>query len=429
VAQAAHLVSRGHEAAAAEALRAVLGLDISRSRGAVRRVSTAAVPLQYVLLPEVRQVWDAGTPPGCFRPVLQLARALVAIREEGSLEQVAGLPAEARAIMRAVLPAPWTAELALGMVASGVQEGQALVEELGPRARATLRALSGAGPAPVAATARRLLRELPAAPPARLELRVLGPMQLRRNGVPVVARELRRERVRQLLGYLLTHDRPTRAAVTADLWPDLDEAAAARNLRTTLAYLQDLLEPERGESGAPYFVRSAGPVLHLVAGDALRVDVVDFERHLDEAARLERQGAPSAALAAYEQALRLWDTDYLPDLGGGDWLEWERDRLRGRFVAAAVRAGELLLARGDAGAARTLGERALRVDVWCEEAHQLLVSALLEAGDAADARRALRRCLQVLGDLGAPAQPRTLALARRLEGHDPARRDQPPARG
>ena len=428
VAEAAHRVSLGQEAAAAEALRAVLRLDVARSR-AVRQVSAAVLPLQYVLLPEARPLWDAGSPPGCFRPALQLARALVAIREEGSLEQVAALPDEARAVMRAVLPAPWTAELALGMVASGIQEGHALVEELGPRARPTLRALSSGGPAPVAATARRLLRELPAAPPARLELRVLGPMQLRRNGTVVIARELRRERVRQLLGYLLAHDRPTRAAVTADLWPDLDEAAAARNLRVTLAYLQDLLEPDRGESDAPYFVRSEGPVLHLVVGEALQVDAVDFERHLDEAARLERQGVPSAALAAYEQALRLWDTDYLPDLGGADWLEWERDRIRGRFVAAAVRAGELLLARRDAGAARTLGERALRVDAWSEEAHQLLVSALLEAGDAADARRALRRCLQALDGLGVPAQPRTLALARRLEVHAPARRDRPQARG
>jgi DNA-binding SARP family transcriptional activator len=277
--------------------------------------------------------------------------------------------------------------------------------------------MSTAGPAPVAATARRLLREMPAAPTSRLELRVLGPMQLRRDGTVVVARELRRERERQLLGYLLTHDRPTRAAVTADLWPDLDEVAAARNLRVTLAYLHALLEPDRREPDAPYFVRSTGPILHLVVDEALQVDVVEFERHLDEAARLERQGVPSAALAAYQQALALWDTDFLPDVSGGDWLQWERDRLRGRFVGAAVRAGELLLARGDADAARTLGERALGVDSWSEEAHQLLVAALLESGDVADARRQLRRCLQALAELGAAAQPRTVALARRLEVH------------
>jgi LuxR family maltose regulon positive regulatory protein len=425
VAEADAAVSAGDETAAAAALRAVQHLRQSR-RGAVLTVTPAALPLLYVLLPEVRPQWDAAPPPGCFEAVLDLSRALVAVREEGRLEPVRKLSTEARAVVRAVLPAPWTAELALAMVASGLEEARALVEKLGPRARPKLRAMSAGGPAPVAATARRLLREMPPAPTSRLGLRVLGPMQLHRDGSVVTARELRRERVRQLLGYLLAHDRPTRAAVTADLWPDLDEVAAARNLRVTLAYLQDLLEPDRDESDAPYFVRSTGPVLHLVVDEALQVDVVEFERHLDEAARLERQGAPSAALAAYQQALALWDTDFLPDVSGGDWLQWERDRLRGRFVGAAVRAGELLLARGDDDAARTLGERALGVDSWSEEAHQLLVAALLECGDLADARRQLRRCLQALAELGVPPQPRTVALARRLEVH--LHRGRPPGR-
>jgi ATP/maltotriose-dependent transcriptional regulator MalT len=424
VAEAAHLVSAGQETAAADRLRSVLHLPMVRSP-AVLQVSPAALPLLYVLLPEVRPRWDAEPPPGCFSPVLRLARALVAIREHGSLTEVSGLPADARAVMRAVLPAPWTAELALGMVASGLEEGRALVEELGSRARPTLRAQSGAAPAPVAATARRLLREMPAAPAARVQLRVLGPLELRRDGVVVVARELRRERVRQLLGYLLTHDRPTRAAITADLWPDLDEVAAGRNLRVTLAYLHAVLEPGRGELDPPYFIRSSGPVLHLVVDAALEVDALQFDRHLDEAARLEAQGAPSAALTAYERALALWDTGYLPDVSGGDWLQWERDRLRGRFVAAAVRAGELHLARGDAGAARALGDRAVRADEWSEEAHQLLVAALTESGDLVEARRQLRHLHRVLEELGVPAQPRTVALGRRLD----TRAGRPPGPG
>jgi DNA-binding SARP family transcriptional activator len=414
VADAFSQVSRGHEQEAASALRSMLHLTVARSR-TVLQVSAAALPLLYVLLPEVRVDWDAQSPPGCFATELELARALVALRDSGSLEAVTRLSPDARLIMRAVLPSPWTAELAVAMLAAGRQEGRALLEELGPRARAVLRRQGDAAASPIRETARRLLRDIPAAPAHRLELRVLGPMELRRDGLVVPARELRRERVRRLLGYLLVHDRPARAAVAADLWPDLDEAAAGRNLRVTLTYLLDLLEPERNELDPPYFVRSTGSVLHLVVDGALDVDVLRFERHLDEAARLERQGVPSAALAAYQQALDLWRTDYLPDVTGGDWLDWERERLRGRFVAAAVRAGELLLARGDTAASRPLAERALRVDSWSESAYQLLVATLLETGDLVEARRRLRRCSQMLTELGVPAQPRTVALARRLE--------------
>jgi LuxR family maltose regulon positive regulatory protein len=407
-------VARGDEQEAAATLRSVLHLDAMRSRAAAQ-VSAAALPLLYVLVPETRAEWDDQCPPGCFEQELELARALVALRDDQSLDAVTRLPADARGILPAVLPAPWTAELALGMLAAGQQEGRPLLEGLGPRARPVLRRQTLSAPAPIRTIARELLRDIPAAPAHRLELKALGPMELRRDGLVVTARELRRERVRQLLGYLLTHDRPTRAAVTADLWPDLGEAAAGRNLRVTLSYLHSLLEPERDPLDPPYFVRSTGAVLQLVVDDALDVDVLRFERSLDEAARLERQGVPSAALTAYQQALDLWDTDYLPDVTGGDWLQWERERLRGRFVAAAVRAGELLRARGDAAGSRLLAERALRVDSWSESAYQLLVAALLETGDLVEARRQLRRCSQMLAELGVPAQPRTIALARRLE--------------
>jgi DNA-binding SARP family transcriptional activator len=367
-----------------------------------------------VLLPEVREEWDADPPAGCFTSVHQVARALVALRDRGAVAEAGALPPEARRLARAVLPAPWSAELGLGLLASGRDEGRALVEDLGPRVRPTLRARAGGPPGSVAAAARRLLRELPTVPAHRLSLRVLGPMELRRDGVVAAAPELRRERVRQLLAYLLVHERPTRSAVTADLWPDLDEPAAGRNLRVTLAYLHALLEPDRGELAPPYFVRSVGPVLHLVVDEALEVDVRTFDRELDEAARLERQGVPSAALPAYLRAVNLWGTDLLPDVPGEEWLQWEQERLRGRFVGAAVRAGELLLARGDSGPAQALGERALRVDRWSERAYQLVVAALLETEDLVAARHWSRRCLGALAELGVPPQPRTVALERRL---------------
>jgi DNA-binding SARP family transcriptional activator len=413
-AEAFHAVSVGDEARAAADLRALLASREVRSES-VLQSAPAAAPLLYVLLPEVRAGWEAHPPPGCFADVQGLAQALVDVRERGSVEAVSRLRPEVRGLACAVLPVPWTIELAVGMVAAGTGDGRALLEQLGPRGRATLRAQSSGAPSTVAATARRLLREIPAEPASRLELRVLGPVELLRDGAVVAVPELRRERVRQLLGYLLTHDRPTRAAITADLWPDLDEAAAARNLRVTLAYLHPVLEPDRREPDPPYFVRSSGAVLRLVVGGALEVDAVVFDRCLDEASRLDRLGAPSAALASYEEAVDLWRGDFLADVTGGDWLEWERERLRGRFVNAAVRAGDLRLAQGEAPRARVLAERALRADRWSEDAYRVLATALLDTGDVVRARRCVQRCREVLRELGVPPQPRTVALARRLE--------------
>jgi DNA-binding SARP family transcriptional activator len=414
VVDAFHAVSLGDEDRAVAALRGVLPHKVVRSR-AVVQVSPAALPLLYVLVPEVRERWDAAPPPGCFAEAHQVARALVELREHGSLAAVRGLPRNARQIVRSQLPIPWAAELAVAMMAAGRPDGRTLLTDLGHTARATLRTQSKSVIAPIAAAARTLLREIPAVPAYRLRLRVLGPMELCRDGVVVAAPELRRERVRQLLGYLLVHGRATRAAITAELWPDLDEAGASRNLRVTLAYLQNVLEPDRGELDPPYFLRSEGSVLHLVLDGALEVDAQEFDRYVDDAAVLERQGAPSAALVSYQRATALWGGDYLVDVPSGDSLQLERDRLRTRFVTSAVRAGHLLLARGEATDARTLAERALRVDQWSEAAYQLLIAVDLATGDLANAHRALRRCHQMLRELGVPAHQHTVTLGRQLQ--------------
>lgn len=413
LAAAYHHVSIGEESRAVDDLEPVRHSRIAQKRVAIL-VSTTAPLLLYVLLPEVRTSWDAEVVPGDVAAVLQLARALVLLRERSSLDGVNALSATAVHIARAALPPTWTVELALGLIAAGRPEGRDLLDQLPSQSRGVLRRHAAAGPSVLSVTARAVLRETPMAPTHRLDVRVLGRLEVQRDGVPVVAPELRRERVRQLLAYLLTHDRPTRAAITAELWPDLDEAAAGKNLRVTLAYLNNLLEPERGDLEPPYFVRSAHGCLQFVADEAIEIDSRRFEEQLDEAARLERQGVPSAALTAYLDACELWRGDFFADVSADDWLQWERDRLRGRFVAAAVRAGNLLLARGDPDPAGRLAERALVADPLAEPAYQLLISVALAVGDLVRADRELRRCQRALHELGAPAQQRTVALARQL---------------
>ena len=415
LAEAFQQVTLGDEAAATETLASVAHIAVVRNQ-AVTQVSTSALPLLYVLLPELRSVWDDAPPPGCFEHLTAAVRALVALRERGASREVANLPVVARQLVRAALPTPWAAEMAVGMIAAGLDEGRPLLESLGTRARDTLREQVDSRHPELASTARKLLRELPAVPPYRLELRVLGPIEIRRDDGSGVASGLRRERVRQLLGYLVCHDRPTRAAIMADLWPDLDESAAARNLRVTLAYLQNALDPGRSDLDAPYFVRSSGSLLHLVDNEALVVDVRRFEQGLDDATQLERQGVPSEALRAYARGLDQWHGEFLTDVtGDAPWLIWERDRLTSRFVASAVRAGNLSLAGGDLDRARDLAERAVRADPWSEVAYELLVSVHLATGNRADARRTLSRCRDMLKELGVAPQARTVALSRQLQ--------------
>jgi DNA-binding SARP family transcriptional activator len=414
VASAFHAVSTGEEDTARDLVRALTELPVVRNEAALIQVSASALPLVYVLADDLRESWDQNPQPGCFAPMHELARALVDLRERSSTERLVALDPEARRLIRATMPIPWLTEMAVGLVACGVDDGRVLLEELGNLARPTLRQQLGSKHKGVATAARSLLREMPAVPAYTLQLRVLGNLSLARDGVAITPPELRRERVRQLLGYLVTHQRTTRHAVTAELWPDLDETAGARNLRVTLAYLQNVLEPDRGELDPPYFVRSSGPVLELFVDPALEVDAISFTQHLERAEQLEQQGALSAALEEYVQATDLWTGEYLADVSLGDWVEHERDRMRYQFVHAAIRAGNLFLARGDTTMAVSLAERALQHDAWSETAYQLLIAVHLELGDRISSRRYLERCRVMLRELNTRPDPQTVTLARKL---------------
>jgi LuxR family maltose regulon positive regulatory protein len=323
LAEVFHSLSTGDEQQAAAILRSVTPRSGGRSSAAVR-VSPVALPLLYVLVPEVRERWDADPPPGALADLHAGARALVELRERGSTRVSGALPPTAWPALRALLPIPWVAELALGMVAAGQDGARALVEDLGPAARATLRVQAAMAPPTLAATARSLLHAIPAVPTARLHLRVLGPLELRRDGVVVTAPELRRERVRQLLGYLLTHDRPTRTAITSELWPDLDDAAAGRNLRVTLAYLQNLLEPDRSELDPPYFLRS-------------RPGAAPRERWSARDRRAAVRAGPGRGRSAGAPGCALGRVVGLP--AGGGVVGWGPPRRRGRYELAGVGTG------------------------------------------------------------------------------------------
>ena len=147
--------------------------------------------------------------------------------------------------------------------------------EAAPAGRVAGRTRSPSRPAPSCATwpARRdavgraagdLLG--PPAGGADTAARDLGPRPadrgLRRRRRPAPS-ELRRTRVRTLLALLVVHGTLTRDAAIELLWPDHDAAGGARNLRVTLTYLRQLLEPERPAGEASFHLRADANAITL----------------------------------------------------------------------------------------------------------------------------------------------------------------------
>lgn len=291
MARVAGHVSAGDEASAAGALDALLAddqLDDQLTERQLRRY----LALVYVLVPGARPAWDSAALGPSHARARQLASALVAARD-GADVSLAAVSVDA---VLTDLPLRWAVELA---TASGARSllGE-LLDRCGETARGMLRDLADHPVPAVAAAAARHLGELPATPDQTIEIRVLGPTTLLRDGAEVDEPDWRRERVRSLLALLVHRQEVTRLSAMTTLWPDLTEEAAGRNLRVNLAYLQRVLEPDRGRGEAPYFVRHDGDMLRLAGADRLVVDVWQLEMLLDDADAADRRGDPAATVAA-----------------------------------------------------------------------------------------------------------------------------------
>ena len=466
----------GDEAAARAVLEAAVaehGVD----RGTDRRTWRSSLCMVYVLVPGTRAHWDAIDLHGILAVQRDLARAVVAVRAAGASassdahragraaagsdgprglragrgagteRQGAGAAvpdedaepgAAARGVselpdletwsppdpqvVRAALPFRLVVELAVGLDARGRPEGALLLDALGPVGRDVLREL-GSVDDDRAVPARALLAAVPAPPIEVTRVGVLGPLVMTRGAAAgadstgeVTDPDLRRERVRTLLAFLVSHRRTTRTAILAALWPDLDERSGANNLRVTLNYLLRVLEPQRPAGEPSYLVRVDGARVELVAGDHLRIDADDFGHHLDAATRAERDGAPSSALDHLLAAADLYRGDLHAEVPDAEWVDLDREHYRSRFVTAAVRAAQLLVGRGDADQAERMAQRALAVDPWAEDAFGVLVVAALARGDRSAARRQLERCTTALAELGVEPSDATRRLRRRVRG-------------
>lgn len=397
IASASLAVARGDEGEAADALRDYL------DGAPVLGMGHAAAPQQrslahwYVLVPESRATWDTAPLGPSFAQARSLAEAVVGLRATGRLGPLPELPPPD--LVRALLPGPWATELALGAIATDRQDGWRLLDALWPGVQPDVRRRAEDPDDPLQRPARTALARLPVPPRGRLDLRLLGPVELRRDGALIDAPDWRRERVRSLLAHLVLRPSASREVVAADLWPTLDADAQSRNLRVTLTYLLRVLEPDRAERDATFFVRSHGGGLVLHRGEQLGIDVWSFDERAAAAVDADRQGAPSVALQLMEEAVTLWRDDPA-ELANEDWALADVEDRRMQVVELAVRAGELQLTKGAPDAARLMAEAALRADAWCDRGHRILVAAHAGLGDRRATARALDRYRATLRDVG-----------------------------
>jgi len=160
------------------------------------------------------------------------------------------------------------------------------------------------------------------------------------------------------------------------LWPDSD--AARQNLKSTLHRLRKLV-------GAHALVLSEGKL--SLDPRICWVDIWAFERALGDAA--EDPAKLLAALPLYKGSFLSGEDDA--------YLISARERLKARFLRAAVKAGAHLESQGRFEQAVDLYDSALRHDELAEVFYQRIMRCYQRLGRAAEALAVYARCAQALG--------------------------------
>ncbi len=229
---------------------------------------------------------------------------------------------------------------------------------------------------------------------ARLQLRVLGGFELRRDGQTVC--HWPRAGPRQLLKRLAVSERQ---AISADalaesFWPDDGSDKVVQRLHNLVYLLRKTLQPgipdSQPDNALQRCLRTDGGLVRLVTGETLWIDLVEFEQQL-AAARLSNEDE-----GPFEQALTLYRGRLLRDDADEDWLAPRRVQVEGRFVAAAHRLAMLQVQQGRLQAATETLNKLLAEAPSDEPAHRELITLYGRLGRAEDVQRQFNECTAIV---------------------------------
>ncbi len=242
-----------------------------------------------------------------------------------------------------------------------------------------------------------------------LEIRLLGPFDVRAGGTPADVGGSKRQALLAMLA--LRQGRVVDVDALVDgLWGEELPAAPRNALHHHIARLRAALGEESIVGSADgYALKDA------------RVDAVRFEELLAETRSALRDGDAPAAADAVASALALWRGSALQGLTGTTWFSAEARRLETLRVDAFEEDFEVRLALGEHRELTPALRSALVGNPFRERLWGQLMLALYRSGRQADALETFQEARRVLADeLGLEPGPELRRLQEAILAHDPA---------
>jgi DNA-binding SARP family transcriptional activator len=229
-----------------------------------------------------------------------------------------------------------------------------------------------------------------------VEFGILGPLEVTRDGRVV---ELGATKQRALLALLLMHANRVVSIdrLVDDLWGPEAPARATNAVQVYVSALRRVLEPDRPTRGTPGLLLTRAPG-YLLQIDAEQLDLLRFERLVEDGRQAMEAGDGAGAGTAFAEALSLWRGPALADFAYEPFAEREAARLEELHLRATEERVEADLAVGRH--ADLVGELDGLVGAapMRERLTAQLMLALYRCGRQAEALRAYQKLRSVLGE-------------------------------
>ncbi len=242
----------------------------------------------------------------------------------------------------------------------------------------------------------------------RRELRLfaLGQARVCRNGQELPSSAWPYIKVKELLFYLLSAHPRTKEQIGLDFWPDASPAQLRSNFHETLYHVRRAL-------GQPEWIVYVRGRYTFNRSLPYWWDVEAFETAVMQARAL-RADAPVQAIQTLEQALPLYQGDFLEE-STSEWVLQRREQLRCLARDAWFLLGHIRAEQGQLAQAAEAFRQAITRDHYLEAAHRELIRCYAHQGEYSQAIRSYQTLVEWLRDeLGTSPAPETIAIVERL---------------
>ena len=245
-----------------------------------------------------------------------------------------------------------------------------------------------------------------------LNVTTLGCFSVVHNQVVLSGGNWNRRRVCELFKILLSAEqhRLHREQVQELLWPDFSIEQAANSFGKTLYLLRRALEPTLSAGKSSTYIALDEDILRLLPR-SLEIDADLFEMHIKHL-----QTRTPHTLNEFDNVLKLYGGDYLPDDLYKDWAQRRRDRLRRSYSWLLEQAARIAIASAQGQRASEYLRALVEQNTLDEAMHyelMLIYARIGRRSEALNQYQVLRKILHE--ELRATPAPKTLELYRTIQ--------------